>query len=446
MVDTHSVGLGMLGHSYSEGYQGFYEGLCYGEEARAYFDMSGNKVIDATAYDFKNYTTPGNFHCGRAAVSQDGKYGYIDTTGEIAVPIIYDAVEDFTSTGLAVVRLGQKKGIIDTFGRIVVPIEYEWAHPAWPNNLFIQVSLANGQTDVFKPDGTLILSISGESSHLSIEKDIIIHTRADGMYSSYDQCYNSSGLILPSIYRSIKWFDDNKVIIIDKKFERGVLRHDGSVIVPLGKYDNISPVSEGLSIVEKGGQHGCIDSEGNVMIPLQDMGYSPSVNGYIQVWGKRGAGFIHNPLMLDRTQSTSLAYARTQSVQVDGKSVEFQMYALMDTKGNETNYVKLRDVASALNASAAQFNVGWNGNVNIEIGKTYVPNGSEMRTPFSGDRSYQSVTAPTNVNGAAASLDAFVLTDDKGSGYTYYKLRDLGTALGFKVDWSAEKGIFIESK
>lgn len=43
-------------------------------------------------------------------------------------------------------------------------------------------------------------------------------------------------------------------------------------------------------------------------------------------------------------------------------------------------------------------------------------------------------------------MDAILLTDDAGSGYTYFKLRDLGEALGFTVDWSAEKGIFIETK
>lgn len=150
--------------------------------------------------------------------------------------------------------------------------------------------------------------------------------------------------------------------------------------------------------------------------------------------------------MVADTGSTPIAYASTQNVLVDGKSIEFQCYALKDENGYMTNYIKLRDVASVLNGTAAQFNVGWNGNVNIETGKAYVPNGSEMSTPFSGDRAYENATATTNVNGKAANLNAILLKDDIGSGFTYYKLRDLGNALGFKVDWSAQKGIFIETK
>ena len=139
------------------------------------------------------------------------------------------------------------------------------------------------------------------------------------------------------------------------------------------------------------------------------------------------------------------AYASTQAVLVDGSTVTFQAYALKDANGNDTNYVKLRDVAQVLNGTAVQFEVGWNGAVNIETGKSYTSNGSEMKTPFSGNRAYSPATAPTNINGAPAALEAIVLLDDDGGAYTYYKLRDLGTALGFQVDWTAEKGIFIET-
>ncbi len=140
------------------------------------------------------------------------------------------------------------------------------------------------------------------------------------------------------------------------------------------------------------------------------------------------------------------AYASTQNVLVDGRAVEFQCYALKDEKGNDTNYVKLRDVAATLNGTAAQFEVSWDGVVNIVTGQAYTPNGSEMKTPFSGNRAYTLPESATKINGFEASLDAIVLKDDNGGAFTYYKLRDLGAALGFRVDWSAEKGIFIETK
>lgn len=144
-------------------------------------------------------------------------------------------------------------------------------------------------------------------------------------------------------------------------------------------------------------------------------------------------------------QPAKVAYPSTQKVDVDGKAVEFQCYALKDQSGNDTNYIKLRDLADILNGSAAQFQVDWNGKVTITTGQGYTKDGSERSTPFSGRRVYKEVTDQTLVNGKAADLAAFTLMDDNGGGYTYYQLRDLGKALGFNVGWSADKGIFVET-
>jgi len=142
----------------------------------------------------------------------------------------------------------------------------------------------------------------------------------------------------------------------------------------------------------------------------------------------------------------AVAYESTQTVDIDGKATEFQMYAIKDASGNDTNYVKVRDVALALDGTAAQFNVGWDGSVNLEKGQPYTTrNGQENNTPYSGNQPFKAATSATNVNGEAADLTAFVITDASGSGSTYYKLRDLAQALGFNVGWSADKGVYVET-
>lgn len=141
----------------------------------------------------------------------------------------------------------------------------------------------------------------------------------------------------------------------------------------------------------------------------------------------------------------NIAYPSTQVVNVDGAEAIFEMYALKDTAGNMTNYVKVRDLALALNGTAAQFDVDWDGAVNLISGAAYRPNGSENQTPFSGERTYSIPSTNTNVNGVASDLAAIVLADDDGGGYTYYQLRDLGTHLNFEVGWTAEEGITVKT-
>ncbi len=143
----------------------------------------------------------------------------------------------------------------------------------------------------------------------------------------------------------------------------------------------------------------------------------------------------------------TIAVATTQSVLVDGRSVTFETYALLDANGYQTNYAKLRDVAYVLNGTAASFNVSWSieRGVYAETGKPYAANGTEMSTPYSGDRACVPGAPTTQVDGKPVVLDSIVLTDDAGGGYTYYKLRDLGAALGFTVDWSSDVGVSIDT-
>ncbi|MDE6589182.1 MAG: hypothetical protein K2K53_02310, partial [Oscillospiraceae bacterium] len=134
------------------------------------------------------------------------------------------------------------------------------------------------------------------------------------------------------------------------------------------------------------------------------------------------------------TPPANTAYARFQTVLLDGKPVTFEAYALQDANGNLTNYVKARDVAWYLNGTNARFEVEWSAQQGISFhsGRSYTPNGSELSTPFSGDQPYGRPSGQTVVNGRSVELDAISL--DNGS-FTYYKLRDLGRALNFNVSY-----------
>ena len=181
---------------------------------------------------------------------------------------------------------------------------------------------------------------------------------------------------------------------------------------------------------------------------IDDRNFTPKDFGfptYSQLVQLTGMGTNTTAPATHVVTAANMAYASTQMVQVDGKPVEFQMYALKDANGSPTNYIKIRDLASVLNGTKAQFGVGYDGAVNLLPSEGYTPNGSEMQTPYSGDRAYTMPKAATNINGKASDLAAILLTSDSGGGFTYYKLRDLGKALNFNVGWSKEKGVFIET-
>lgn len=63
---------------------------------------------------------------GLAVVKRDGKYGFIDNTGQVVIPPKYDLVWDF-SEGLARVSQNGKAGFIDNTGKVVIPLKYDKA-------------------------------------------------------------------------------------------------------------------------------------------------------------------------------------------------------------------------------------------------------------------------------------------------------------------------------
>lgn len=142
-------------------------------------------------------------------------------------------------------------------------------------------------------------------------------------------------------------------------------------------------------------------------------------------------------------EEAPLAYRRSQLMNINGASKSCTAYARKDDQGNETNYVKLRELACLLNESEARFNVTWDGAVNIQTKTAYPPDGTEVYSVFGGDWPYTINTAPIQIDGMAVDLEAIVLTDVQGNGYTYFKLRDLGQALGVNVSWDSEAGMVV---
>ncbi len=156
---------------------------------------------------------------------------------------------------------------------------------------------------------------------------------------------------------------------------------------------------------------------------------------------------INGTSLPEPEEESNIAYEQKQTITVNGEKHELTAYALKDANGGLTNYVRVRDIASLVNGTSAQFDVRWNNAVELVSGEAYQANGSEFTVPFSGEQTFTYSTAPTlYYETPQPFLSAIVLTDATGGGYTYYKLRDLGELLGFRVDWSEEKGIFIETE
>ena len=127
-----------------------------------------------------------------------------------------------------------------------------------------------------------------------------------------------------------------------------------------------------------------------------------------------------------------------QNLRVDGKVIACEKYNI-----DGSNYFKLRDIAMVLSDTGSQFSVGWDGEkkvISVVTGESYEPNGSELDLS-AGDKSATAVpsTQTLLINGAErGDLSAYNI-----GGNNFFKLRDLGDALGFRVDYDKETNTAI---
>ena len=64
---------------------------------------------------------------GLAVVGKNDKSGFVDKTGKVVIPLIYDGAWWF-SEGLAEVDKNGKRGFIDKTGKVAIPLIYDDAY------------------------------------------------------------------------------------------------------------------------------------------------------------------------------------------------------------------------------------------------------------------------------------------------------------------------------
>lgn len=161
-----------------------------------------------------------------------------------------------------------------------------------------------------------------------------------------------------------------------------------------------------------------------------------TVGGYFTFHVKPGAYriILSTPFSLCFTELTATVLSTTATpnrsmVLVNGESVDFDAYTI-----EQNNYFKLRDLAKVLSGTAKEFEVEWNSEKNaisMTTGQTYTTVGGELAAGDGTDKTANLNTATIYLDGVPVQLTAYTINQNN-----YFKLRDVGQALGFDVSWN----------
>ena len=204
-------------------------------------------------------------------VEEHGREGFIDRTGQIIIPLCFDAVGEF-SEGLSRFERDGRWGYIDPAGNIVIQPTFPWAEEFHEGMAHVQV------------DGT-VLGYDGHWGYIDQSGKIVIPA-------------NSGRMISDSNGEESAFHDGLAMIEVEDKAappHKGFIDKSGKLIIP-ARFTYVYPFAEGLAAAtesESGDKGwGYIDRSGNWAIPPQFDWASSFQFGLAPVNRKKDCGYI----------------------------------------------------------------------------------------------------------------------------------------------------------
>lgn len=218
---------------------------------------------------------------------QGRKYGYMDATGQVIIQPVFAAARDF-SEGLAAVRIKGTYGYIDTTGQMVIAPRFDFA-----------TEFTGGVALVYQHGEPFYIRPTGEKAFE------FPYTYTEGFAGDLAKVYTlsakwgmidrSGALIVDTAYSFIGPFVDGCAVVHKENFRTlprngegrreyydvGLIDTSGALIIPLGKFRDIKPGSEGCFRVVLHADHadtlsgmeaktGFADRNGNLLLLMNN--------------------------------------------------------------------------------------------------------------------------------------------------------------------------------
>lgn len=209
-----------------------------------------------------------------AAVKEKGKWGAIDGSGKMVIPVSYDKIgislsdpdvkdDDRDSEpgrdNLVEVEQGKLRGFYNRSGKVVVPVSYE-TRSVWKEGA-LAVEGKDKRISFYKKDGTKISDKTYEQVS-DFQNDMAI-VKAGGKYGYL----SLDGKEIAPVYQEARYFEDG-LASVRIKGRWGVIDRDGKEVVAPHYKDAGPSYSDGLLAVEDNQNHwGFIDGKGKEVVP-----------------------------------------------------------------------------------------------------------------------------------------------------------------------------------
>lgn len=220
-------------------------------------DLKSQAIVED--FEFVNPFFDGLARVARKNSAGNWRYGYINQSGELIVPLKYEMASYF-SEGRALVWSGNKCGYIDTKGSEVIPLTWDAASfflddLAWVGKKNTDGSMKYGFID---RTGQIKTPLEWDgASDFSDGLAKVCRKDTDGR-EKYGYIDKTGAVIVPPEYAVLSDFSEGLAVVrheFANNCDFGYIDKDGTVVIPL-EYDYACDFSEGLAAVRR------IDADG----------------------------------------------------------------------------------------------------------------------------------------------------------------------------------------
>ncbi len=153
-------------------------------------------------------TSPPPFASPLLPVKVDGKWGYIDKTGQVVIQPQFDEAKIF-SEGLTAVRIGSKWGYINQTGQVIIQPQFDYASRF--------------------EEGLALVLINKKGGYINQKGEVVIQPQFDALGPF------AEGLAVVKIGKQYGYIDQNGKVIIQPLFDLALDFSEGIASVKLGK-------------------------------------------------------------------------------------------------------------------------------------------------------------------------------------------------------------------
>lgn len=260
----------------------------------------GRGIVDATGKItlLSKFVWIGDFSEGLAEVEiwdGSGKAGYIDVTGALVIPAVWSSYEAPTSEpimpefwrkdrnsqfseGLAAVRAADGKfGYINRSGEVVIPPQFLYARPFSEGLAAVaNEQLAFGYID---PRGKVVIPLTLQNIYPGSFSEGLARVRASQEITYVDHKNNPQVVVKTGFYFAGYDFHDGMAKIGENTIWFGFIDRAGRIIAE-PHYRYATDFSEGFAaVVDKDGSAGYINPNGDMVIPLPKDSYGCPFRG-----------------------------------------------------------------------------------------------------------------------------------------------------------------------